>query len=188
MQEVRNDNWSDLMIEIKLSHKVFWGLARKALRTEKVIPTPALRKLNNSIAFGDREKVECLADSIEQQCSENPSFDVEHVRRVEEEVHRRVCLPPKDDLDSITQDEVSKNIKVLKIRNAPGADSISSIALKCFSAPLVALLVTIFNACIKNCYFPTRLSRQFVTTVMTMIVGRSRLTLSERSIFVVQAA
>ncbi|GBP65923.1 Probable RNA-directed DNA polymerase from transposon X-element [Eumeta japonica] len=29
-------------------------------------------KLDNSIAFDDREKAECLADSIEQQCSENP--------------------------------------------------------------------------------------------------------------------
>ncbi|GBP44858.1 RNA-directed DNA polymerase from mobile element jockey [Eumeta japonica] len=40
--------------------------------------------------------------------------------------------PPKDDLDPITHDEVSKHIKALKIRKAPGADSISSKALKCF--------------------------------------------------------
>ncbi|GBP40365.1 Probable RNA-directed DNA polymerase from transposon BS [Eumeta japonica] len=34
-------------------------------------------------------------------------------------------------------------------------DSIGSKALKLFSVPHVALLVVIFNACIKNCYFPT---------------------------------
>ncbi|GBP16259.1 Probable RNA-directed DNA polymerase from transposon BS [Eumeta japonica] len=36
----------------------------------------------------------------------------------------RVSLPPKDNLDPITQDEVGKHIKVLKIRKAPGVDTI----------------------------------------------------------------
>ncbi|GBP82977.1 RNA-directed DNA polymerase from mobile element jockey [Eumeta japonica] len=118
-------------------------------------PHPALKRPDNSIAFDDREKAECLADSIEHQCSENPPYDAEHVRRVEEEVRHRVSLPPKDGLDPITLDEVSKLIKGLKIRKSPGRDTISSKAIKCFSAPLVALLVAIFNACIQNCYFPT---------------------------------
>ncbi|GBP53543.1 hypothetical protein EVAR_41950_1 [Eumeta japonica] len=50
--------------------------------------------------------------------------------RVEEAVRHRVFLPPKDDLDSITHDKVSKHIKDLKIRRAPGRDTISSKALK----------------------------------------------------------
>ncbi|GBP67581.1 Probable RNA-directed DNA polymerase from transposon BS [Eumeta japonica] len=66
-----------------------------------------------------------------------------------------VCLPPKDGLDPITLDEVSKLIKGLKIRKSSGRDTISSKAIKCFSVPLVALLVAIFNACIQNYYFPT---------------------------------
>ncbi|GBP69988.1 Probable RNA-directed DNA polymerase from transposon BS [Eumeta japonica] len=142
------------MSEISPNHKAYWGLA-KALKTEGAVPTPALKRPDSSITFDDREKAECLADSIELQCSENPSVDSEHVRRVEEEVRQRVSLPSKDDLDPITLDEVSKHIKALKIRKAPGKDSISSKALKCFSAPLVALLVAIFNACIQNCYFST---------------------------------
>ncbi|GBP51500.1 RNA-directed DNA polymerase from mobile element jockey [Eumeta japonica] len=48
---------------------------------------------------------ECLADSIEHQCSDNPPYDLEHVRRVEEEVRRRVSLPLQDDLIPITHDE-----------------------------------------------------------------------------------
>ncbi|GBP68079.1 RNA-directed DNA polymerase from mobile element jockey [Eumeta japonica] len=82
-------------------------------------------------------------------------YDTEHVRRVEEEVRHRVSLPPKDDLDPITHDEVNKPIKGLKIRKAPGRDTNSSKELKCFSAPLIALLVAIFNECIQQCYFPT---------------------------------
>ncbi|GBP87571.1 Probable RNA-directed DNA polymerase from transposon BS [Eumeta japonica] len=85
----------------------------------KDCPHPALKRPDNSIAFDDREKAECLADSIEHQCSENPPYDAEHVRRVEEEVRHRVSLPPKDGLDPITLDEVSKLIKGLKIRKSP---------------------------------------------------------------------
>ncbi|GBP43072.1 Probable RNA-directed DNA polymerase from transposon BS [Eumeta japonica] len=132
MKEVRNENWSDLMSEISPSHKSYWGLA-KALKTEGAVPTPALKRPD----------------------IQSP-YDLEHVRRVEEEVRHRVTLPPKDDLEPITQDEISKHIKGLKIRKAPGRDTIThSKALKCSSAPLVALLVAIFNACIQNCYFPT---------------------------------
>ncbi|GBP11394.1 Probable RNA-directed DNA polymerase from transposon BS [Eumeta japonica] len=51
-----------------LQHK---GLA-KALKTEGAVPTPALKRPDSSIAFDDREKAESLADSNENQCSENP--------------------------------------------------------------------------------------------------------------------
>ncbi|GBP77825.1 Probable RNA-directed DNA polymerase from transposon BS [Eumeta japonica] len=72
----------------------------KALKTEKAVPTPALKKLDNSIAFDDR--------------------------RAEEELRRKVSFPPKDDLHPIVQDEVTKHIKALKIRKAPRVDSIST--------------------------------------------------------------
>ncbi|GBP41727.1 RNA-directed DNA polymerase from mobile element jockey [Eumeta japonica] len=161
IKEVRTDNWSELMSEISPSHKAYWGLV-KALKTEGAVLTPALKRRNNFIAFDDREIAECLADSIEHQCSDNPPYDFEDVRRVEEDVCHRVSLPPKDDLDPITHDEVSKHITGLKIRKAPGRNTISIKALKCFSAPLVALLVAIFNTCIQNCYFRTALKEAVV--------------------------
>ncbi|GBP40859.1 RNA-directed DNA polymerase from mobile element jockey [Eumeta japonica] len=111
MREVRNENWSDLMSEISLSYQAYWGLV-KALKTEGAVPTPALRKPDKFIAFDDREKARCLADSIGHQCSENPPYDLEHVRRVEEEVRHRVSLPPKDDLDPITHDETRQYVLV----------------------------------------------------------------------------
>ncbi|GBP10822.1 Probable RNA-directed DNA polymerase from transposon BS [Eumeta japonica] len=136
------------------SHQAYWGLA-KALKTEGYVPTPAFRKSDNSIMFNDREKVECLAGSIEQKCSDNRLDDLEHIHKVEEEVHHIIFLPPKDDLEPITLDKISKYIKALKFRKAPGIDNISNKAIKCFYASLVTLLVAIFNVCYKNCYFPT---------------------------------
>ncbi|GBP61553.1 hypothetical protein EVAR_46414_1 [Eumeta japonica] len=74
MKEIRNENWSDLMSEISPSHKPYWGLV-KALKTEGAVPIPALKRPDNSIAFDDREKANCLADGIEYQCSENPPYN-----------------------------------------------------------------------------------------------------------------
>ncbi|GBP84449.1 RNA-directed DNA polymerase from mobile element jockey [Eumeta japonica] len=125
LSSVRNENWNDLMVEISPNHKAYWGLA-KALKTEGAVPTSALKRPDSSIAFDDREKAECLTDIIELQCSQNSSSDKEHVDRVEEEVGHRISLPPKDDPDPITLDEVSTYIKALKIRKAPGKNSISS--------------------------------------------------------------
>ncbi|GBP82940.1 hypothetical protein EVAR_99731_1 [Eumeta japonica] len=100
MDEVRNENWSDLMVEILPSHQVYSGLT-KALKTEGAVSVPTLRKPDKFVAFDDQEKAECLADDIKEQCSENPPYDFEYVRRVEEEVRHRISLPPKDDLDPI---------------------------------------------------------------------------------------
>ncbi|GBP62763.1 Probable RNA-directed DNA polymerase from transposon BS [Eumeta japonica] len=84
MEEVKNENWSELMVEISPNHQAYWGLA-KAIETEGAVPFPAMRKPDKSVAFDDWEKAEYIADSIEQQCSENTQYDLEHVRRVEEE-------------------------------------------------------------------------------------------------------
>ncbi|GBP26858.1 hypothetical protein EVAR_16438_1 [Eumeta japonica] len=71
MKEVKNENWSDLMVEVSPSHKVYWELA-KALKTKGTVPTPALKRPDKSIVLYDWEKAECLGDSIEHQCIENP--------------------------------------------------------------------------------------------------------------------
>ncbi|GBP98333.1 RNA-directed DNA polymerase from mobile element jockey [Eumeta japonica] len=62
--------------------------------------------------------------------------------RVEEEVRYRVNLPPKDDLDPMAHDEVSKHIKGLKSgKHQVGTPSAK--ALKCFSAPLTGQYVLV---------------------------------------------
>ncbi|GBP47613.1 hypothetical protein EVAR_30327_1 [Eumeta japonica] len=110
MQEVRNYNWSGLMVNITPSHQAYRRLA-KAFKTEGYVLSPALRKSDNTIAFDDREKAECLTDIIEQQCSDNPSHDLKHIaclkardiHKVEEEVRHRVSLLPEDDLVGVTR-------------------------------------------------------------------------------------
>ncbi|GBP34200.1 RNA-directed DNA polymerase from mobile element jockey [Eumeta japonica] len=82
--------------------KAYWGLA-KALKTEGAVPNPALKKPDKSIAFDNREKAEFLADSIVQQCTENPPYDSKHVRRVEEEVRQKVSLQTRRSGSNLTR-------------------------------------------------------------------------------------
>ncbi|GBP70608.1 Probable RNA-directed DNA polymerase from transposon BS [Eumeta japonica] len=150
---IRNESWSDLMEEIKPSHKAFWAVT-KALKTEGYTLYPH-SKPDNSVAIDDAEIAECLADSIETQCSHaSPPHDIAHISRIEEEVLQKTSLEPKDDLALVSLSEVQTLVKSLNTRKAPGLDGISNKAIKCFSIPLLSLLVAIFNACIKNCYFP----------------------------------
>ncbi|GBP21274.1 Probable RNA-directed DNA polymerase from transposon BS [Eumeta japonica] len=114
-----------------------------------------VREFRNEMAIDDAEIAECLADSIETQCSHaSPPHDIAHISRIEEEVLQKTSLEPKDDLAPVSLSEVQTLVKSLNTRKAPGLDGISNKAIKCFSIPLLSLLVAIFNACIKNCYFP----------------------------------
>ncbi|GBP12894.1 hypothetical protein EVAR_79244_1 [Eumeta japonica] len=48
---------------------------------------PYTQKPDNSVAIDDAEIAECLADSIETQCSHaSPPHDIAHISRIEEEV------------------------------------------------------------------------------------------------------
>ncbi|GBP22901.1 Probable RNA-directed DNA polymerase from transposon BS [Eumeta japonica] len=99
---------------------------------------------------------ECIADSIETQCSHvSPPHDIAHISRIEEEVLQKTSLEPKDDLTPVSLSEVQLLVKSLKTRKAPGLDGVSNKAIKCFSQPLLSLLVAILNACLQNCYFPS---------------------------------
>ncbi|GBP10437.1 Probable RNA-directed DNA polymerase from transposon BS [Eumeta japonica] len=116
---IRNESWSDLMEEIKPSHKAFWAVT-KALKTEDIPYTPT-QKPDNSEAIDDAEIAECLADSIETQCSHASS-----ARHRSYQSHRGrgspKTLEPKDDLAPVSLSEVQTLVKSLNTRKAPGLD------------------------------------------------------------------
>ncbi|GBP16717.1 hypothetical protein EVAR_13338_1 [Eumeta japonica] len=106
VQEFRNENWSDLTEEIVPTHKAFWKVT-KALKTEGYIPISPLKKAETTFALDDAEIAECLADSIETQCSHaSPPHDIVHINHIEEEDHCKISLKPKDDLPPVSLNEV----------------------------------------------------------------------------------
>ncbi|GBP51834.1 Probable RNA-directed DNA polymerase from transposon BS [Eumeta japonica] len=154
-QEFLNKSWSDLTEEIRPSHKAFWKIT-KALKTKGYTPIPQLKRPDGTTALDDAEVAECIADSIETRCSHvSPPHDLAHINSIEEEVLQKTFLEPKDDLTPVSLSEVQLLVKSLKTRKAPGLDGVSNKAIKCFSQPLLSLLVAIFNACLQNYYFPS---------------------------------
>ncbi|GBP20900.1 Probable RNA-directed DNA polymerase from transposon BS [Eumeta japonica] len=124
VREFRNETWTDLMEQIKPSHKAFWAIT-KALKTEGYTPIPPFKKPDNSVAIEDAEIAECLADSIETQCSHaSPPHDIAHISRIEEEVLKKTSLEPKDDLAPVSLSEVQTLVKSFNTRKAQGLDRI----------------------------------------------------------------
>ncbi|GBP88724.1 Nucleic-acid-binding protein from transposon X-element [Eumeta japonica] len=103
------------------------ALQRRALKSEGYLPTPPLKKPDSSLAVDDQEKAECIADSIELQCSHTlQPHETQHISLIEEEVRQKTSLDPLDDLSQVSLDEVQKLVKGLKAKKAPGLDGINT--------------------------------------------------------------
>ncbi|GBP97734.1 RNA-directed DNA polymerase from mobile element jockey [Eumeta japonica] len=125
-----------------------------------VYPYTSSQKPDNSVALDDAEIAECLADSIESQCSHAyPPYDIAHINHIEEEVQHKASLEPKDDLPPVSLSEVQTLVKSLQTKETLGLDGISNKSIKWFSLPLLTLLVAKFNAYLKKMLFPSRLER-----------------------------
>lgn len=57
--ELRNDGWDKLLGDLEPNHQAFWNLQKK-LRAAEVSTMPLTRS-DNTVAFEDDEKAECLA-------------------------------------------------------------------------------------------------------------------------------
>ncbi|GBP54729.1 Probable RNA-directed DNA polymerase from transposon BS [Eumeta japonica] len=116
---IRNESWSDLMEEIKPSTKRFGQLPKRSKPRD--IPLYPHSKPDNSVAIDDAEIAECLADSIETQCSRflrtTSLISVASRKRFSKNF-----LEPKDDLAPVSLSEVQTLVKSLNTRKAPGLD------------------------------------------------------------------
>ncbi|GBP62300.1 hypothetical protein EVAR_48473_1 [Eumeta japonica] len=95
VEEVRNENWSDLMEEITPLHKAFWKVT-KALKTEE--------SNLNALTL--------------------PSNDIAHIQHIENKVQKKVSLKFKDDLLPVLLSEVQTLMKSLKTKKAAGLDGV----------------------------------------------------------------
>ena len=119
---------------------------------------PPLIRPDHTIAADDTEKAECLADSLEAQCTPSGQpCDPSHIERVDSAVAEWASTPPQGEpLRPTSTDEVKALIKNLKDRKAPGPDKISNRTFKSLPAQFISLLVIIFNSLLKSCSFPDK--------------------------------
>ena len=155
VREWKNDDWATVLSEIRPSHVSYWRVA-KALKTEPPKAIPPFPRPNMPPAFEDGEKAECLADTLEQQCSLSQfPADPVHAFHVESEICIRGLQPLTDELPPVSDDEVRLHINKLKTRSSPGHDGINNRALKALPPALITLLAAIFNTLITHCHFPS---------------------------------
>ncbi|KAJ8737082.1 hypothetical protein PYW07_000353 [Mythimna separata] len=158
MTELRSARWERTLSELEPTHHAFWHLQRKLRSTEEAA-MPPLTRPDKSVAFDNSDKAECLADSLESQCSPSTLLvDQTHIDMVDAEVERRTSIPPVEDPDNplppVAPDEVEDIIRKLQPRKAPGADGITNRVFKLFPPQLIVLMTAIFNGALSNNMFP----------------------------------
>lgn len=109
----------------------------------------------NGVAQTDEEKVEALADSLEQQFKENPTLNYNTELEVNNTVsnfrNNTVINPPSY---TILPSEVTELIKKIKIKKAPGIDGISNKMVKNLPTKTIIEITHIINAVHAIQHFP----------------------------------
>ncbi|GBP94157.1 Probable RNA-directed DNA polymerase from transposon BS [Eumeta japonica] len=113
VREFRNESWSDLIGNQTIPQSVLGSYQSAQNRGYTLYPT---QKPDNSVAIDDAEIAECLADSIETQCSH-----ASPPRHRSYQSHRgrgspKTSLEPKDDLAPVSLSEVQTLVKSLNTR------------------------------------------------------------------------
>ncbi|GBP84375.1 Probable RNA-directed DNA polymerase from transposon BS [Eumeta japonica] len=90
-----------------------WG-CRRPLRRSKFENYILEMKPDNSFALDDRDIAKCLADRVEQQCSNNTIHDTAHSHGIDEEVRMKISLELKCDVTSVSVDEEAVVIGIPK--------------------------------------------------------------------------
>ncbi|KAJ2952535.1 hypothetical protein O0L34_g6854 [Tuta absoluta] len=153
--EWRDAGWDQHLEELNPSHLAFYKLQR-SLKSDTISVMPVLNRPDQTKAFDDDEKAECLADSLAAQCTPSTlPYDLTFVSTVDSEVERLISLPPSGPpLRVITEMEVRNALKTLKPRKAPGPDGITNRVLKILPDHLINRLTLILNAAMASCTFP----------------------------------
>ncbi|CAK1596908.1 unnamed protein product [Parnassius mnemosyne] len=90
---------------------------------------PPLVRSDGQLAFDDSEKAECMADSIESQCSPSSlPIDPVHLNKVDEEAANLSATPPTDDpLPPVTFDEGITKPAIRRLARRGGVKRISGL-------------------------------------------------------------
>ncbi|XP_052744245.1 probable RNA-directed DNA polymerase from transposon BS [Bicyclus anynana] len=147
--------WDDRLRELEPSHVAFYDVARY-LKADRLAATPPLKRPGLPNAIEDIDKAECLADSLEAQCTPSTTaFVKSHAKKVKSELTSILSRPPDGvEITPTSCEEVSAVIKGLRKKKAPGPDTISNKALKLLPVQIINLLVNIFNVLLAHCAFP----------------------------------
>ncbi|GFX78939.1 RNA-directed DNA polymerase from mobile element jockey [Trichonephila clavipes] len=116
---------------------------------------PPLKGALGSIAITPIEKVEVIADSLQEQFEPNHVVGQELFdQRIHDEVTNFINTPHVQEIEPTTPTEVLFYVQRLKPRKSPGLDQISNRMIKNLPLKFLLFITLLINQLFKNNYFP----------------------------------
>ncbi|KFM71878.1 putative RNA-directed DNA polymerase from transposon X-element, partial [Stegodyphus mimosarum] len=153
IDEHRNTLWEEKILSLSPNDGTLWTFIKKLKRNNGSI-RPIY--FEDTIAITNKDKASVLANHLEKQFMPN---------RIPRNIDFTydICYQVRDYLNAptvrkqpkyATPLEVKDIIKKLKIKKAPGHDTINNIAIRNLPDNLIAKYTSIINACLSISYFP----------------------------------
>lgn len=114
--------------------------------------------------FDEMEQAEYAADFFAQQFTNTRETDPDTYTLVRDAI-RRLNNEHEDESIVLTAAMVASHIKAVKTRKAAGPDGLSNKALKLLPIKQINYITSIFNACLKNHYFPVAWKKANIITI-----------------------
>lgn len=161
--EARYKKFAESLQTMQRGEHSVWRIT-KALKN-KCKYSPPLRS-GDTLSASPAEKAKLLAETFAKSHDNQMDDDRDTVEAVRRSVEQIDQLPPADDNSWLVRPkEVSRVIRNLKAKKAPGHDAIRNHLLKHLPRKGVVFITKIFSACLKLCYFPSNWKHAIVVAI-----------------------
>ena len=129
----------------------------KILKGQNKTHIPPLKN-TNEILFKEKDKAEVIAKHLQSVHSLTGNMGTrEHNEHINQTYLNIINSQHEfDDIKLTTPKEIKRAITKTKSKKAPGIDGIQNIVLKYLPKRVIVQITYIFNACLKQSYFPSR--------------------------------
>lgn len=144
--------WNHQVENLTTDNNSIWKMA-KTLRASKTTNLPLIGP--NGPVYANKDKLEILANSLENQFSQNDypanSHHNDTIKTYNDIINNTDLL---NTMEPVTTQEVIAIIKKLKNNKAPGMDNVNNKMMKATPEKFLTAITKIYNACIEQSYFP----------------------------------
>lgn len=153
LEKYRLSKYNKYVEELGTKDATMWQATKRLLRQPNIVHTLHV----NDIQYPtDEEKTEVLAAHLEETFTINITADnPDQIKQIEEEIENYTNENPIE-FEPTSPKEIKNYITKLPLKKAPGPDQITNDILKQLTKKSLAILATIFNACLRLGYFPNK--------------------------------
>lgn len=152
----KNEAWQSKLEKLSTQDNSLWTKLKVIKRKQVEIP-PLIK--NNSYICTDAEKAELMAETFAKIHSSNDNISNTRTEKTVKAKINDFFKTQENQIETIKLTkprEITKIIRKLKNRKAPGTDRIRNIELKHLPRKAIVYLTYVLNACIQNSYFPKK--------------------------------